>query len=166
MLYGTAAPAFRVDIGVPDTTNGWQPPGWNCGYSTCNRGDRDMYYGAGCTTLYCSAQLWSALLCANGKYNSPLAGGRSRDCSPLARRDYTNAIVLMRTARTGGTLPTAPEEWTTYSKLIDLSSFEARCAPFCVYYELRSDGTTDPGASSLTLRGSEAAILMKAPVTH
>ena len=166
MLYGTAAPAFRVDIGVPDTTNGWQPPGWNCGYSTCNRGDRDMYYGAGCTTLHCSAQQWSALPCFNGQYNSPLAGGRSRDCSPLARRDYTNAIVLMRTARTGGTLPTAPEEWTTYSKLIDLSSFEARCAPFCVYYGLRSDGTTDPGASSLTLRGAEAAILMKAPVTH
>lgn len=166
MLYGTAAPAFRVDIGVPDTTNGWQPPAWNCGYSTCNRGDRDMYYGAGCTTLYCSAQQWSALPCVNGKYNSPLAGGRLRDCSPLARRDYTNAIVLMRTARTGGTLPTAPEEWTTYGKPIDLSSFEARCAPFCVYYGLRSDGTTDPGASSLTLRGSEAAILMKAPVTH
>lgn len=111
MLYATAAPAFRVDVGVPDTVSGWQPPGGNCGYPTCNRGDRDMFYGTGCTTLYCSAQQWSALACVNGKYNSPLAGGRSRDCSPLARRDYTNAIVLVRTARTGGTLPSAPEEW-------------------------------------------------------
>jgi hypothetical protein len=84
----------------------------------------------------------------------------------LARRDYTNAIVLVRTARTGGTLPSAPEEWTTYSKPIDASSFEPRCAPFCVYYRLRSDGTTDPGASSFAFRGSEAAILLKAPVTR
>ncbi len=166
MVYATAAPAFRVDPGMPDTTNGWQPPNGNCGYTTCNRGDRDMFYGAGCTTLHCSAQQWSALPCVNGQYHSPLAGGALRDCSPLARRDYTNAIVLLRTARTGGTAPSAPEEWTTYSNSINLSSFEQRCAPYCVYYRLRADGTTDPGTSNLNLRGAETAIMMKTPVTH
>jgi hypothetical protein len=89
-----------------------------------------------------------------------------RDCSPLARRDYTLAIVLLRTARAGGTVSSAPEEWETYSKPIDLSSFESRCAPYCTYYRLRPDGTTDAGTSSVNLRGAEAAILMKTPVTH
>ncbi|MFI5115109.1 MAG: hypothetical protein ACHP8B_00280 [Terriglobales bacterium] len=56
-----------------------------------------------------------------------------RDCSPLARRDYTQAIVLLRTTRTGGTLPSAPEEWETYSQTLDLSTFESRCAPSCTY---------------------------------
>jgi hypothetical protein len=163
--YGSAFPGMRVDIGVPDTVNGWQPPRGNCGYSTCNRGNRDYYFGTNCTTLYCSAQQWSGLPCVNGRYNSPRAGGM-RDCSPLARRDYTQAIVLLRTARTGGTLPSAPEEWETYSRPIDLSSFESRCAPYCTYYRLRSDGTTDAGTSSVNLRGAEAAILMKSPITH
>ena len=163
--YGSAFPGMRVDIGVPDTVNGWQPPGGNCGYSTCNRGNRDYYFGTNCTTLYCSAQQWSGLPCVNGRYNSPRAGGM-RDCSPLARRDYTQPIVLLRPARTGGTLPSAPEEWETYSRPIDLSSFESRCAPYCTYYRLRSDGTTDAGTSSVNLRGAEAAILMKSPITH
>jgi hypothetical protein len=164
--YGIIFPGAEVDIGVPDTVNGWQPPSGNCGYTTCNKGDRDLYYGTGCTTLHCSAQQWSGLPCSGGTYNSPEAGGRNRDCAPLARRDYTNAIVLLRTARTGGTLPTAPEEWETYSRSIDVSSFESRCAPTCVYYRLRPDGTTDVGSSSVSLRGAEPAILVKSPVTH
>ncbi len=163
--YASAFPGMRVDIGVPDTVDGWQPPSGNCGYPSCNKGDRDYYFGTNCTTLYCSAQQWSGLACVNGKYNSPRGGG-TRDCSPLARRDYTQAIVLLRTARTGGTLPSAPEEWETYSQPIDLSSFESRCAPSCTYYRLRSDGTTDAGTSSVNLRGAEAAVLMKTPVTH
>jgi hypothetical protein len=164
--YANVFPGAQVDIGVPDTVNGWQPPSGNCGYTTCNKGDRDLYYGTGCTTLHCSAQQWSGLPCSGGTYNSPEAGGQNRDCAPLARRDYTHAIVLLRTARTGGTLPTAPEEWETYSKPIDVSSFESRCAPYCTYYRLRPDGTTDAGASRFNLRGAESAILMKAPVTH
>ena len=162
LAYASAFPGMQVDIGVPDTVNGWQPPSGNCGYTTCNKGDRDYYFGTNCTTLYCSAQQWSGLACVNGKYNSPRGGG-IRDCSPLARRDYTNAIVLLRTARTGGTLPSAPEEWETYSRPISLSSFEQRCAPSCVYYRLRPDGTTDAATNSVNLRGAEAAILMKAP---
>lgn len=177
-VYASLAPAFGVDIGVPDTANGWQPPNGNCIYNVqhvyftqpttpCRKGDPDLFYsGSGSTAFATSAYLWSGLGCStSGKYNSP-HGVPNMDCSPLARRDYTNAIVLLRTARTGGTLPTAPEEWATYSRPIDLSSFEPRCAPFCVYYRLRADGTTDTGTSSLTVRGAEAAILMKAPVRH
>ncbi len=177
-VYASLAPAFRVDIGVPDTGNGWQPPNGNCIYNInhsffiqpttpCSKGDPDLFYGgSGNTAFATSAHLWSGLACSTlGKFSSP-HGTVNMDCSPLARRDYTNAIVLMRTTRMGGTLPTAPEEWATYSKPIDLSSFEARCAPFCVYYRLRPDGTTDAGTSSLALRGAEAAILMKAAVRH
>jgi hypothetical protein len=177
-VYASLAPAFRIDIGVPDTVNGWQPPNGNCIYNVnhayftqpttpCSKGDPDLFYGgSGSTAFATSAHLWSGLACSTaGKFNSP-HGVLNMDCSPLTRRDYTNAIILLRTARTGGTLPTAPEEWATYSTPIDLSSFESRCTPYCTYYRLRADGTTDAGTSSLTLRGAEAAILMKAPVTH
>ena len=172
-VYASLAPAYSVDIGVPDTVNGWKPPNGNCIYNPnyatltqpntpCNPGDPDLFYGS--TTLLGSAQLWSGLPCIGGKYDSP-HGTTNMDCSPLMRRDYTKAIVVERSARTGGTLPTAPEEWNTPSRPIDLSSFQLACAPHCMYYRLRADGTTDASPiSSIQLDGAEAAILMKRPV--
>ena len=169
-VYATIAPAFRVDIGVPDSSsNAWQPPAGNCIYNpnyvtltqpttVCNHGDPDLFYGS--TTLLGSAQIWSGLACVAGKYSSAY-GTSNMDCAPLERRDYTKAIVLLRPGRTGGTLPTAPDEWATPSQPINLSSFQPSCAPSCQYTKLLPDGTQGPAISSITLTAGNGAILMK-----
>lgn len=87
--------------------------------------------------------------------SGPASSGNSsacgNNCSPVWRRDYTNAIVLSRVA----TDATPSSEYVTYSVPISLGG---------TYYPLQSNGTTGAGVTSIQLRGSEAAILMKAPV--
>jgi hypothetical protein len=172
-IYASLAPAYRVDIGVPDTASGWQPPNGNCLYSVnhnsypppataCNKGDPDLFYaGNGPTAFKQSAYAWSGLPCSTSGQYSSSHGMANMDCAPLSRRDFTKAIVLLRQFRTGGTLPTAPEELITPSKPIDLSRFEQRCAPNCVYQVLEPDGSLDSPTSSITLRGNGVAILVK-----
>lgn len=178
-VYATLAPAYRVDIGVPDSTNGWQPPNGNCFYSVnhnsypppstpCSKGDPDLFYGdSGTYAFVHSAQRWSGLGCNSpvGQYHSTHGyGGAPMDCSPLSLRSYTNGLVLMRPFRTGGTLPTAPEELITPSVPIDLSSMNPTCAPTCTYQRVRPDGSLDAAISTIALKGAEVAIL-KGPVS-
>jgi hypothetical protein len=177
ILYASLSPAFRFDIGIPDTVNGWQPPNGNCIYNvnhstftqpttSCNHGDPDLFYGgSGSTAFRDSAQMWSGLPCVLGKYNSP-HGTINMDCSPLMRRDYVtssgqHAVVLLRSFRTGGTLQTAPEELITPSKPIALSNFEDACTPNCSYRQLLPDGTLGTSISSITIVGAGSAILIR-----
>jgi hypothetical protein len=69
----------------------------------------------------------------------------------LWRRDYTNAIVLHRS---NGTAGMGGADYATYSLPIDLGG---------TYYPLKADGTTGDAITSIQLRRSEGAILMKAP---
>jgi hypothetical protein len=71
-------------------------------------------------------------------------------CSDLWRRDFTNAIVLLR----AWDYTKIESEVETPSQPIQLGG---------TYYPLKADGTTGAGITSLTLRGNEGAILMKAP---
>ena len=70
----------------------------------------------------------------------------------LWRRDYTNAIVLHRPSSSSGGTNT---DYGTYSLDIPLGG---------TYYSLKADGTTGPAITSIKLRRSEGAILMKFPV--
>jgi hypothetical protein len=71
-------------------------------------------------------------------------------CSDLWRRDFTRAIVLFRPWSSGWH---NDAELDTPSQPIALGG---------TYYPLNADGTTGPGVTSVTLRGGEGAILMKA----
>ena len=71
-------------------------------------------------------------------------------CSPIWRRDYTNAIVLTRTL----TYNSPASEVTTLSVPIILPG---------TYYPLNADGTTGPAVTTIKLRGGDSAILMKTP---
>jgi hypothetical protein len=121
--WGAWFPAMGVDIGSPD------PNGWN-------GGARDMQWktGSSMTTL------------ADATCGSPRFV-----CAPVWRRDYTGAVVLVRSYENDAT---NPDELEAPSKPIDLGG---------AYYPLMADGNTGAGITSLTLRAGEAAILMKAP---
>jgi len=74
------------------------------------------------------------------------------------RRDYTNAIILLRTAHPYGGMSNNPilcdqNDWRTP---IDLGG---------TYYSLAADGTTGPAITTISLRAGEGAILMKSPLT-
>ena len=71
-------------------------------------------------------------------------------CADVWRRDFTNAIVLLR----AWNYSMIESEVDTPSQPIPLGG---------TYYPLKADGTTGPGITSVTLRGNEGAILMKAP---
>jgi hypothetical protein len=73
-------------------------------------------------------------------------------CSPVWRRDYTNAIMLTRPL----SYNSPGSEVSTYSVTIPLSG---------TYYPLNADGTSGSAITSIQLRGGESAILLKAPTT-
>jgi hypothetical protein len=75
---------------------------------------------------------------------------RPGGCSDVWRRDFTKAIVLLR----AWNYTEIESELDTPSRAIPLDG---------TYYPLKADGTTAPGVTSLSLRGNEAAILMKSP---
>lgn len=68
------------------------------------------------------------------------------------RRDYTNAIVLLRHA------------WY-YSTAAQFSTPGTPIALGATYYPLQADGITGSGVTSIALRAGEGAILMKYPIT-
>jgi hypothetical protein len=73
------------------------------------------------------------------------------------RRDFTNAIIIDRVLH-DNTLAGELELAGPAIGLVDPSH-----KLYGPYYQLYSDGTTGPPITSLTLRGGEAAILMKHP---
>ena len=111
-------PAMSVDIGTPDAY------GWKGGV-------RDLNY--------------IAPVAASG---NPTGCLQAVKCSEVWRRDFTNAIVLVKAAHDY----TYPFEYDTYSPAISLSG---------TYYQLYADGTTGPAITQIQLRGGESAILMK-----
>jgi hypothetical protein len=123
--WSTWFPARGVDIGAPD------PAG-------INGGARLTYWKKGGAPDYVSGQ--TRATCDTSK------------CSDLWRRDFTKAIVLLRTM----VYQTLDSEYDTPSNPIELGG---------TFYPLRADGTTGPGVTSIRLRGAEAAILMKRPIS-
>jgi hypothetical protein len=123
--WGAWFPAMGVDIGQPD------PNGWN-------GGARDMAWKSGASVTGLADKA---------------CGAPTYVCSGVWRRDYTNAIVLVRPFLNG---ETDPAELDTPSQTIDLGGN---------YYLLSANGSTGPAISSVTLRGSEGAMLMKSPRT-
>jgi hypothetical protein len=69
-------------------------------------------------------------------------------CPDVWRRDFTNAIVLFRPWKSG----MIESELDMPSQPIALGG---------TYYQLNADGTEGPAVTSVTLRGGEAAIVMK-----
>lgn len=67
------------------------------------------------------------------------------------RRDYTEAIVLVRPAA----WDTTGEEYTTPSTPMDLGG---------TFYPLKADGTTGAAITSISLRAAEGGILLKQPI--
>ena len=67
------------------------------------------------------------------------------------RRDFTKAIVILRTAH----YQSSDADMSNYYTPIDLGG---------TFYSLAADGTTGPAITSISLRAGEAAILMKAPL--
>lgn len=87
-----------------------------------------------------------------GKYDLMWVKGKDIGGGPdVWKRDFTNAIVLHRTAFHG----TPAIYYETYSMPINLHK---------VYYPLRADGTTAEGIKKISLRAGEGVILMKYPV--
>jgi hypothetical protein len=125
--YANWIPASQVNIGVPDTA------GWNSGAV-------DMNYAAG------PAISGQPKACTTNP---------SLICAPLIRRDFTNAVILMRPFQYN----VLANELETYSIPINLvDSAHDLAGP---YYRLNADGTTGPAITSVELRAGEAAILMK-----
>ncbi len=123
--WGTWFPAMQVDLGPPDSKG-------------LNGGARITPWKTGGAPDYVSGQTRATCDAAQG------------NCADVWRRDFTKAIVLMRTWQRA-----LDSELETPSASISLGG---------VYYPLKADGTTGPGVSSVRLRGSEAAILMKQPL--
>jgi len=88
-----------------------------------------------------------------GKYDLEWRKGKDIGGGPnIWRRDFTNAIVLHRTAFNG----TPAIYYETYSTPIKLAQ---------VYFPLMADGITAPGIEEVCLRAGEGVILMKYPVS-
>jgi hypothetical protein len=113
-------PAMSVDVGVPDP-NGWKG------------GARDLAY-----------------IKPPASSGNPAGCVVTAGCSEIWRRDFTNAIILVKVIRDN----TYGFELDTYSPDIQLGE---------TYYPLYSDGTTGNGITQVRLRAGEAAILMKSP---
>ena len=111
---------MSVDIGQPD------PKGWKAG-------TRDLSY-----------------IMPPASSGNPKECLQANKCSEIWRRDFTNAIILVKAAHEY----TYPFEYETYSPDIPLGG---------TYYPLYSDGTTGPPVTQVRLRAAEAAILMKSP---
>ncbi|UTF50716.1 hypothetical protein NLA06_02170 [Desulfomicrobium sp. ZS1] len=85
----------------------------------------------------------------SGKYDLSWKKGEMIGGGPeIWRRDYTKAIVLLRTAG----YRTSSKYFTNYSNSIPLHG---------LYYPLYADGTLGQGISEISLRAGEGAILMK-----
>ena len=93
---------------------------------------------------------------SNQSYCAP--PGQRPACAELWRRDYTNAIILDRVMHNS----TLASELELYSKPINLVDPSKKL--YGPYYELNAEGTTGPPITSISLRGAEAAILMKSPI--
>jgi hypothetical protein len=79
-----------------------------------------------------------------------ISAKKAGTCCPVARRDFTRAIILHVEPRNA-----SAAQYTTYSEPIDLGG---------TYYPLRADGETGPGVTSIRLRSGEGVVLMKEPV--
>lgn len=89
----------------------------------------------------------------SGKYDLDWKKGEVVGGGPeIWRRDYTGAVVLLRTANYN----TDSNYFTSYSNLIPLNG---------VFYPLYADGTTGLGVSEISLRAGEGVILMKKSLT-
>lgn len=103
------------------------------------------------TNVATGENVWAAGQSAN------IGGGQ-----PLARRDYTNAIVVARQAKYGVNDNRAA--YTTFSNSVCITG---GAYPNCTgpsYYPLYADGTTGAAITSISLRHAEGAILMRAPI--
>ena len=113
-------PAMSVDIGVP-ASDGWKGGARDLAYI---KSPASSGYPAGCVNAAGCGEIW--------------------------RRDFTNAIILLKAAHDN----TYGFELDTYSPYIQLGG---------TYYLLNADGTTGTGVTQVRLRAGEAAILMKSP---
>jgi len=78
-------------------------------------------------------------------------GGTSYTSSGVWKRDYTNALILLRPSYSSS----SAAQMNTYSNPIDLGG---------TYYPLFATGKTGAAITSIQLRTGEGAILMKAPI--
>jgi hypothetical protein len=125
-------PARAVDLGTPD------PNGYRGGARAVTEPGNTPWMTGGAPD-YSSGQ-------SRGTCDDTPGG-----CSDVWRRDFTNAIVLLR-----------PWNYTKIESELDTPS---RPIPLGgTYYPLKADGATAPGVTSVSLRANEAAILMKSPI--
>lgn len=99
---------------------------------------------------------WTTFRTGTASSGQPVCNPIQR-CAPTWLRDYTNVIVMLRPTNDS----TLVSEFNTYGPEIDLTSLEASCAPSCTYKLLNADGTQGDAITQISLRGSEAAILVK-----
>ena len=151
-------PAEAVNIGVPDTVNGWQPPG-------LNRGDPDLAYvntctnighcHTGCKSYPCPANLSSNTLGIVASAAYPACGtphgGWAKYCSPIYRRSFTSAEVYVN-------------PWSTVDIEDEIDVPGVTIPLGTTLYPLLPDGTTGPGVTSIQLRANEAFIGMHNPI--
>lgn len=143
-MYGYHVPAYDINFGTPDATNGFDTP--------CTSNQTFGYVNGGCIALNGSQATGNLSGCNHGSGAPP-----NYNCSPLLRRDFTagafgNTIVLMRPVSISNSYRTASTEYDTPGVPYALSG---------TYYPLNSDGTV--GATpltSVTLRGGESVILV------
>ena len=125
-------PARAMDLGLPD------PNGYRRGARAVTEPGNTPWKTGGAPD-YISGQTRSA------------CDAKPGGCPDVWRRDFTNAVVLLR----AWNYTMIEAELDTPSRPISLGG---------TYYPLKADGTTAPAVTSLSLRGNEAAILMKSPI--
>jgi hypothetical protein len=121
--YGTFFPAMAVNFGMPDITGN-------------NGGARNLQWAKGVDYG------WSNLLAYGSALNTN-----------VWRRDFTNAVVLLRP--NGGS--SGVVDYATPSVPLDLGG---------TYYPLLADGTTGLAVTAISLRRDEGVILMKSPIQN
>ncbi len=149
----TEFPAMEVNVGVPDTGNGWAPFGgakgdWDpafiaqCSMSSCP---------TNCSTHPCQPNTSDNNLGITNPSSTPTSCTQNKPCDPVWRRDFTNAQVYVRPHYQNGLES-------------DLDSPGVTVPLGTTLYPLLSNGTTGPGVTSINLMSNQAFIGMYNPI--
>jgi hypothetical protein len=140
--WGIWFPAMAADVGEPD------PNGYNGGAV-----DQHWLRGYNVTPNPANCNL------AN-------VGGDDFHCADVQRRDYTNAMILLRAGGISYETGVGESELDTPSKIICLpdGAIGGPCSSPAQYYRLYADGTTGPALNGIQLKAGEGAVLLKQPI--
>jgi hypothetical protein len=157
-------PAMGIDLGTPDSTNGFNYP---CNGANGQAGGIGPH-GAGCLALYGTTASGNPNSCNPSGLLPPAAGNTDGFCAPLFRRDFSSTeygktIVLLRPFnRQGiGTYITATSELETPGPT---TGSPAGYPLGGTYYRLYANGKTGPATTTAQLRGGEGAIFISTQI--